>query len=43
MTEETKGSLKELQELDLQVEQLKEKIAGFDPLLAEVDEPALLL
>lgn len=43
MTEETKGSLKELQELDLQVEQLKERIAEFDPLLAEVDEPALAL
>jgi len=43
MIEDTKGSLKELQALDLQVEELKEKIAGFEPRLAEVDEPALAL
>ena len=43
MTEETLGSLKELQDIDLQLEQLRGRVAGFDPLLAEVEEPALAL
>lgn len=43
MTEDSMGSLKELQELDLQVEQIKDRIAEFDPLLEEVEEPALAL
>lgn len=37
------GNLKRLQELDLKVEETKVRIAGFDPLLAEVEEPALAL
>jgi len=40
MTEETLGSLKELQEIDLQLEQLRGRVAEFDPLLAEIEEPA---
>lgn len=43
MTEETSRSLRELQEVDLQIESLKERIAEFDPLLAEVEEPAMAL
>jgi predicted nucleic acid-binding Zn-ribbon protein len=40
MTEENLGSLKELQKLDLEVEELKKRIADFDPHLAEVAAPA---
>ncbi len=43
MTEERTGSLKSLQDMDLQLEQLKERVSGFDPLLEEVEEPALAL
>jgi predicted nucleic acid-binding Zn-ribbon protein len=43
MTEDSMGSLKELQELDLQLEQIKSRIAEFDPLLEEVEEAALAL
>jgi predicted nucleic acid-binding Zn-ribbon protein len=43
MTEETTGSLKNLQDMDLQLEQMKERVAEFDPLLEEVEEPALAL
>lgn len=43
MTDQSMGSLKELQELDLELEQLKGRIAEYDPLLAEVEEPALAL
>jgi len=43
MTEETNGSLENLQEMDLQLERLKARAAEFDPLLAEVEEPALAL
>lgn len=41
MTEEISGSLKELQNIDLQLEQLKVRVASYDPLLAEVEQPAL--
>ena len=41
MTEERSGTLEELQQIDLQLEELKSKVAEFDPLLAEVEEPAL--
>lgn len=41
MTEEISGSLKELQNLDLRLEQLEGRIAECDPLLAEVEKPAL--
>lgn len=43
MTEDSMGSLKELQELDLQLEKIKTRIAEFGPLLDEVEEPALAL
>jgi len=43
MTDETSRSLRELQEVDLQIEELKKRITEFDPLLAEVEEPALAL
>ena len=43
MTERRTGSLKELQEIDLQLEELRGRVAEFDPLLAEVEEPALAL
>lgn len=43
MTDHSMGSLKELQELDLELEQLKGRIAEYDPLLAEVEKPALAL
>ncbi len=38
-----KGNLKGLQELDLQIAEKKAALSAFDPLLAEVDEPALAL
>jgi len=43
MMTDTAGSLKDLQELDLILEEVQVRIAGFDPLLAEVEEPALAL
>lgn len=43
MTEEKTGSLKKLQELDLVLEKTRERIAEYDPLIAEVEEPALAL
>ena len=43
MTQDNPGSLKELQEIDLQLEELRVRIAEYDPLLEEVDEPALAL
>lgn len=43
MTEETKGSLKKLQELDLILEKTQARIATYDPMIAEVEEPALAL
>lgn len=43
MMDATSGSLKELQELDLVLEETKARLAEFEPLLAEVEEPALAL
>jgi predicted nucleic acid-binding Zn-ribbon protein len=43
MTEQTTGSLKNLQDMDLQLEKMKERVSEFDPLLEEVEEPALAL
>jgi predicted nucleic acid-binding Zn-ribbon protein len=43
MTEETTGYLKELQNMDLDLERLRKRVAEFEPLLAEVEEPALAL
>jgi len=41
MTEEFSGSLKELQDLDLRLEQIGGQVAERDALMAEVEEPAL--
>lgn len=43
MTQDSAGSLKELQEIDLQLEELRVRIAEYDPLLEDVEEPALAL
>jgi len=43
MTEEISGTLKDLQNIDLLLEQIKSRVAEYDPLLAEVEEPALAL
>lgn len=43
MTEENSGKLKVLQDMDLKLERYKVRVADFDPLLAEVEEPALAL
>ncbi len=43
MKDEHTGTLKELQELDLDLERIRSRIAEFEPLLAEVEEPALAL
>lgn len=43
MTEETPVSLKKLQELDLVLAKTLARIAEYDPLIAEVEEPALAL
>lgn len=43
MTNTTMGSLRELQTLDRRVKEIREKITAFDPLLLEVEEPALRL
>ena len=43
MTEERSGTLKELQDLDFLLEQRRARIAEYDPLLADVEEPALAM
>lgn len=43
MTNTTTGSLRELQRIDDRIRALRTKIQDFDPLLAEVEEPALRL
>ncbi|HZD04293.1 MAG TPA: hypothetical protein VE173_05225, partial [Longimicrobiales bacterium] len=40
MTEKTGSNLEELQRLDQEIEAGEKRIEGFEPLLAEVDEPA---
>jgi uncharacterized protein len=43
MTEQSRSALRELQHLDLRVQEAQKRILEFDPLLAEVEEPALVL
>jgi len=43
MTEERSGTLKELQDLDFLLERMRARIAEYDPLLADVEEPALAM
>jgi predicted nucleic acid-binding Zn-ribbon protein len=43
MTEDSTGTLKELQEIDLQLENLKKRIAEYESLLVDVEEPAVAL
>ena len=43
MTPQTRSALKELQHLDLRVQEARQRITAFDPLLTEVEEPALVL
>ncbi|MEX0979835.1 MAG: hypothetical protein WDZ89_02005 [Gemmatimonadota bacterium] len=43
MTEDTQVTLRELQNLDGEIDEVQAKVAAFDPLLAEVEEPALVL
>ncbi len=43
MTERTRASLKELQRLDHEIRQARERIEGFEPELEEVDEPSQAL
>jgi predicted nucleic acid-binding Zn-ribbon protein len=43
MKDEKSGTLKELQDLDLDLERIRARIAEFEPLLLQVEEPALAL
>ncbi|GMV05402.1 MAG: hypothetical protein AMXMBFR53_16810 [Gemmatimonadota bacterium] len=43
MTEQSRTALKQLQNLDLRVLEARQRIGDFDPLFAEVEEPALVL
>jgi predicted nucleic acid-binding Zn-ribbon protein len=43
MTEQTRSALRELQRLDLEIEEARARVASFEPLLEEVEEPALAL
>lgn len=43
MTEPSRSALKELQQLDLRVQEARQRILDFDPLLAEVEAPSLVL
>ncbi len=43
MTEQTRTALKELQALDNRIEEARQRIRDYDPLFAEVEEPALAL
>lgn len=43
MTQQRRTALKELQRLDQTIREAQEKVRGFDPLFAEVEEPALVL
>lgn len=43
MTPQSRSALKELQHLDLRVQEARQRITAFDPLLSEVEEPALVL
>ena len=43
MTEQDRNNLVELQRIDLKILAAREQIREFDPLLGEVEEPALVL
>jgi predicted nucleic acid-binding Zn-ribbon protein len=43
MTQQRRTALKELQKLDLQIQKARTRIHDFDPLLEEVEQPALVL
>jgi len=43
MTEQSRNALKELQHLDIRIQEAHQRLRDFDPLLAEVEEPALAL
>jgi predicted nucleic acid-binding Zn-ribbon protein len=43
MTQQTRTALKELQTIDLRIADSRQRIQDFDPLLADVEEPALIL
>ena len=43
MTEQRRTDLKELQKLDIRIQESKQRIGAFDPLFEEVEEPALVL
>lgn len=43
MTDHSSEKLKELQDLDLQIEKTRRRIEEFEPLLAEVEEPVLTM
>jgi len=43
MTEQRRTALKELQKLDIKIREARKRIHDFDPLFAEVEEPALIL
>lgn len=43
MTEQRRTALKELQKLDIRIQEAKKRIRDFDPLFEEVEEPALIL
>jgi hypothetical protein len=43
MIEQTRSALKELQRIDEEIEEARERVAAFEPLLEEVEEPAVAL
>ena len=43
MTQQRRTALKELQKLDLRISEARQRIGDFDPMFAEVEEPALVL
>ena len=43
MTEQRRTALKELQKLDLKIQEARQHISAFEPLFADVEEPALML
>jgi predicted nucleic acid-binding Zn-ribbon protein len=43
MTQQRRTALKELQKLDTRIQEARKRIVDFDPLLEEVEEPALIL
>jgi len=43
MTQQRRTALKELQKLDVQIQEARKRIHEFDPLFEEVEEPALVL